>query len=520
MHTTALTIESHDQSQDDEEHTISLFSNPQNFTVQDSRFIAHHTTNITHASGSTALDILLSRAAHSATYNSKDRSFDTPKCDEDTRVGLIEEIMEWAQDAEVPSKLLCLTGSAGSGKSAIAQTISETCATKGCLGASFFFSIVDSLRNNPDRFVASLAYQISRSMDGVEKHILRAVEKDPAIFKMSLETQVEALLVIPVLQIAHSVHQAGPFIIVVDGLDECRGEQHQAQVIRVLHTCVTRGLPFRIFVTSRPEYAIRSALASTGDFSGFYHIILNEYDATEDIRLYLFRRLQAIGRAHGGVEPWPPDNLVQILVEDASGQFIYASTVVKFIGDRRRSPFRRLQIVVDWVRKPDNQKGQNPFATLDALYTNILSAARAAYDELSESDALAPLLTQRLLSLMVIDDLNRPGDPSDYQPHEQFLLLDEGESGRIVEDLHSVIRINRRSSIALPSQQGIATSFYHKSFLDYLLDPGRCQSFYVPPTLIFVDLAIKSLDRILAANREGVLALSPWASPNLFQDCS
>ncbi|RXW11551.1 hypothetical protein EST38_g14304 [Candolleomyces aberdarensis] len=409
--------------------------------------------------------------------------------------------MEWARDAEVPSKLLCLTGSAGSGKSAIAQTISETCPTNGCLGASFFFSIADPLRNNPDRFVASLAYQISRSMDGVEKHILRAVEKDAAIFKMSLETQVEALLVIPVLQIARSFRQAGPFIVVVDGIDECRGEQHQAQVIRVLYTCVTRGLPFRIFVTSRPEYAIRSALTSTGDFSGFYHIILNEYDATEDIRLYLFRRLQAIGYAHG-IEHWPPDNLVQILVEDASGQFIYAATVVKFIGDRRRSPSRRLQIVVDWVRKPDNQQGQNPFATLDALYTNILSAAQAAYDELSENDAPAPLLIQRLLSLMLINDLNRSGDPSDYHPCEQFLLLDEGESGRIVEDLHSVIRINRRDSIALPSQQNIATSFYHKSFLDYLLDSGRCQPFYVSPTFIFVDLAIKSLDRILAADRE------------------
>jgi hypothetical protein len=498
MHATASTAGSCDQPQDEfEEHTISFFSNPRHFTVQNSRFTAHHhTSNIKHADGITALDILLSKAAHSATYNSKDRSFDTPKCDEDTRVGLIEEIMDWAQAEEVPSRLLCLTGSAGSGKSALAQTTSETCAKKGCLGATFFFSVADSQRNNTDSFVASLAYQLSRSMTGLEKHILRAVEKDPAIFEMSMETQAEVLLINPVVNAARGLKSKKHWIIVVDGLDECRGEEHQAQVLRVLHSCGDTSLPFRIFITSRPEYAMRTALAPTGHLSSAYHIILNEHDASADIRLYLRRRLGEIGRAKGD-DHWPSEVVLEILVRGASGQFIYAATVVKFVGDRRCSPFRRLQAYIDWTSKPPNRHNHNPFAFLDALYTKILSTAQVAYEESYEGEGECPRLIHRLLSFMVMADLCTIEGKAftDIEAIECVLKWDGGECHRLVEDLHSVAQVKHDVS-----KGGFGISFYHKSFLDYLLDATRSQSFHVSPEVLFADLTARAFDHVIAVD--------------------
>ncbi|RXW16272.1 hypothetical protein EST38_g9580 [Candolleomyces aberdarensis] len=428
-----------------------------------------------------ALDILLANSAPSATYNSKDRSFDTPKCDEDTRVGLIEEIMNWAQDPIAPSKLLCMTGSAGSGKSALAQTISETCGGRR-LGASFFFSVIDPLRNNPDRFVASLAYQISRSMEEAETYILRAVEKDPAVFEMSLETQAEVLLINPVLNATRRSKSKQHWIIVVDGLDECKGEENQAQVLRVLHTCVEKGLPFRVFITSRPEYAIRSALESTGSLNGTYHIILND--------------LRKIGRAKGN-NCWPPDDLLEILVEAASGQFVYAATLLKFVGDRRRSPFNRLQIVVDWVSNSPNKQSQNPFASLDALYTNILSAAQTAYEESFEGEGECLPLIKRLMSYILINDLYiiEHQNPINPGAAEYFLKWEDDECNRIVEDLHSVIQVQQA-----PGSKGNKVSFYHKSFLDYLLDSSRCRSFHVSPAELFADLTLEALRHVTAAD--------------------
>jgi hypothetical protein len=498
IHATALTIESLDESQDGFEETpLSLFPNPRNFTIQDSRFTAHHTTNhITHASGTTALDILLSSAAHSATYNSMDRSFDTPKCDEDTRVGLIEEIMNWAQGEEVPSRLLCLTGSAGSGKSALAQTTSEICAKDGCLGASFFFSITDVQRNNADRFVASLAYQLSRSMIASEQHILRAVGKDPAIFKMSMKAQAEVLVINPVLNAARGSESETLWVIVVDGLDECRGEHHQAQVLQVLQSFVDANLPFRIFITSRPEYAMRSALSPTGHLNGAYHIVLNEHDATKDIRLYLRRRLGEIGRARGD-NHWPSEVVLDILVNNATGQFIYAVTVVKFVGDRRCSPFRRLQVIIDWDSNPINKRTQKPFVSLDALYMNIVLTAQVAYQESYEGKGECPRLIQRLLGFMVITDLCTIENKAfiDRSAIECALEWEEGECNRLIEDLYSVAHVKPS-----PFRDEFRISFYHKSFLDFLRDPGRSQSFYVSPEVLFADLTARALNHVIAVD--------------------
>ena len=56
-----------------------------------------------------------------------DARFDPPKCDEDTRVEVIAEITDWIEDHDGPLRLLCMTGAAGSGKSALQQTTAEIC---------------------------------------------------------------------------------------------------------------------------------------------------------------------------------------------------------------------------------------------------------------------------------------------------------------------------------------------------------------------------------------------------------
>jgi hypothetical protein len=481
---------------------VHLFPNAQGFSIQNSNLNTSIHYTDPHQD---ALGLLLANSAPSATYNSKDRSFDTPKCDEDTRVGLVEEIMNWAESEEVPSKLLCMTGSAGSGKSALAQTISETCVKKGCLGATFFFSVADTRRNNPDLLIGTLAYQIAQSVEGVKKHISQALANDPAIWEKSMETQAEVVLIDPVLKA--TLRSKRPWVIVIDGLDECRGEQHQAQVLKLLHTCVERGLPFRVFITSRPEHTIRSALAPTGHLTGLYHIILNEHDATEDIRLYLRRRLREIGRAKGD-DHWPPEDLLEILVEGASGLFIYAVTVVKFVGDRRRPRTSSLQIVIDCIRGSRGKQTQNPFAALDALYTNILSTAQAAYEESFQDESEeSPRLVHRLMTLMLIHDLYiiEEEGPVDPRVIEQFLAWDNEECDRIVEDLHSVISVdNRRRQYrrydSFWSTLTLGISFYHKSFLEYLLDSSRCQTFYISPDAVLAHLTIKALNRIIDAD--------------------
>jgi hypothetical protein len=68
----------------------------------------------------TGWQLLQQHAALQALHDS-DARFDPPKCDEDTRVEVNDEIMAWIEDRQSPQRLLCMTGAAGAGKSAIQQ---------------------------------------------------------------------------------------------------------------------------------------------------------------------------------------------------------------------------------------------------------------------------------------------------------------------------------------------------------------------------------------------------------------
>ncbi|KAF9043274.1 hypothetical protein BJ165DRAFT_1390895, partial [Panaeolus papilionaceus] len=108
----------------------------------------HDTSAHYHNHSNSAGTILYQKSAPAAAYNSKER-FDPPKCHENTRIGILNMIRSWANrlaatenvdlQADTP-RLTWLYGSAGAGKSAIAQTTSEELSLLGNLAASFFFS--------------------------------------------------------------------------------------------------------------------------------------------------------------------------------------------------------------------------------------------------------------------------------------------------------------------------------------------------------------------------------------------
>ena len=127
-------------------------------------------------------ELLLKYTAPNALYNSSAR-YDAPKCDEDTRVEVTSEIMGRIQDRECPQRLLCMTGAAGAGKSALQQTVAETCSGLDILATTFFFSSTDPTRNTVSAVIPTIAYQLGSNNPAVREAISQAVTKDPLIFK-------------------------------------------------------------------------------------------------------------------------------------------------------------------------------------------------------------------------------------------------------------------------------------------------------------------------------------------------
>ncbi|KAF9072133.1 hypothetical protein BDP27DRAFT_1418274 [Rhodocollybia butyracea] len=69
------------------------------------------------------------------------------------------------------------------------------------------------------------------------------------------------------------------------------------------------------------------------------------------------------------VHDFPGNHIIQQLVQRACGQFIYAATILKYVGDYHALPTEQLEIILN-VNVPENF--DSPYPDLDMLYMLIL----------------------------------------------------------------------------------------------------------------------------------------------------
>ncbi|KAF8815005.1 hypothetical protein BYT27DRAFT_7238561 [Phlegmacium glaucopus] len=315
-----------------------MFTRVRNIIIQGGTFA--QTSVTTAPPPSKGFKILHANIATGAFHDSGER-FDAPKCHPNTRKAVLAEIMQWIQHIEESEDVLWLYGSAGAGKSAIVQTIADMCAKLDLLVASFFFSRLSQSRNDEKRLIASIAYQLALSIPATRTYIETAVQRDPAVFDRSLDTQIETLIIRPLENVCAIVDTAvtkkRPRLIVIDGLDECHDPLIQSSIIRVLSTALLRiPVPLFLLVASRPEPHIRNAFNILNKSQASRHIVLDDsYEPDADIKAFLLSRFEEIKDNHPLAvyipKSWPSAEIINRLVRKSSGQFIYASTVMKYL---------------------------------------------------------------------------------------------------------------------------------------------------------------------------------------------
>ncbi|RXW12901.1 hypothetical protein EST38_g12953 [Candolleomyces aberdarensis] len=414
--------------------------------------------------------------------------------------------MAFIEDRDGPRRLLCMTGAAGSGKSALQQTTAETCGKKKFLACSFFFSASDLNRNTVDPVIPTIAYQLGRGNPVVKQLIKAAVEGDSLIFSQSLEDQITTLIVEPIEHLSSMGLDLStlPCAVLIDALDECRGEDCQAELLTAIRKCLlVDSLPFRIFIASRPEWAIRSALEPGGELNELaYHIQLSDqYDATADIRRYLQRRLRELGlrsRDPRARSPgWFSKEDIEKLVEAASGQFIYAATVVRYLSVPRSSAVDRLKIVLNWT--PKDGQSARPFEQLDLLYHGILSAAKIAYEAVDTHHERDFLLLFRAFHINATSVFADHGEKFSFvlgveQLHSLLDLENQAED-ILITDLRSLVTI--RTHLDRSPGDNLILHIYHKSFSDFLVEESRSRDLFVSQSRVQMQLAKCFLQRVV-----------------------
>ena len=375
----------------------------------------------------------------------------------------------WARDFN-KSPVYWLNGLAGTGKTAVAQTIAERSFADGQLGASFFCSRDFEDRSNLDCIIPTLAVQLARKYPEFRSMFIPLVQRDPGIAHESLYNQMNALIVQPLRESGIST------VIVIDALDECKDQEPASAILSVLGRFVSEIPKVKFFLTGRPEPRISTGfrlplLAKATDV-----FILHDVEPSlinSDILLFLRHNFLELADRRGGLDGWPTKENVDLLCERAAGLFVYAVATVGFINYKNTDPRRQLDLL---LRSPESsaREGRTKLTaktTLDSLYTSILQGALDEKDPENDHKARS-VLGAVLLAI-------NPLSPSAIAT---LLGLKTADVFLQLSSIHSLLVFQENTDHPVRP--------FHKSFPDFITDPARCfnRRFHVSPHIHHQDL--------------------------------
>jgi len=385
---------------------------------------------------------------------------DRKGCLKRTRVAVLDEIELWTRDFDKPP-VYWLNGLAGTGKSAIAQTIAERVFADGQLGASFFCSRDYSDRSDLHFIFPTFAVQLARKYLEFRSIFIPLVQSDPEIACTSLQYQMGQLIAGPLERSGVST------VIVIDALDECEDEEPVSAILSVLAQFVSQIPKVKFFLTGRPEWRIWEGfrlpiLAEATDVFVLHNVELDLVD--NDVRLFFKHSFLEIAKRRRGLDGWPTEEQLDLLCERAAGLFVYAVATVKFIDARYNSPKAQLDRLLQSPNSVcEGETDVKADTTLDSLYTSILQEAFGDSDPEDDPNVRSILGAVTLAA----NPLSAPAIATllGFSPESVYFRLSSGRSLLFLHDADSPVQP------------------FHKSFPDFITDPTRCtnERFLVSP---------------------------------------
>jgi hypothetical protein len=417
--------------------------------------------------------------AAQAAFNSSDKRHD-PLCLPNTRVGVLEQIMAWA-DGRNERCIFWLNGVAGTGKSTIARTVARKYDDQKRLGASFFFSRGGEDVNHAGKFFTSIAVQLASKLFSLKRYICEVIKVDNGIASQTPRDQWNKLILEPLSKLETDSLQL-PLILVIDALDECEGENDIREIIQLLAEVKSlKTIQLRIFITSRPEIPIRPSFRAMSEIL-HQDLVLNDISRAivdQDIFIFFTHKLSEIRNASEDLPVnWPGKKTIDLLVLKAHGLFIYAATVCRFIkeGGEQWPPQDLLDLVLSedgasgsLLQKPGERVAthKSPTKELDEIYTQALEYSfKTVHDEWDKRQ-LAGVFRQVIGAIIVLFE------PLSTTALAGLLTVRKEIVNRRLRHLRSVLDV--------PENHNSIIRLLHPSFRDFLLDKQRChnQHFWV-----------------------------------------
>ena len=369
-----------------------------------------------------------------------------------TRTSILDEIELWTHNFHKPN-VYWLNGLAGTGKSTIAQTVAERLSVDGKLGASFFCSRDFEDRSNLQFILPTIAAQLARRYPKYRSILIPLVQFDPEIIHEALYSQMEKLIVQPLMESAIST------VIIIDALDECEENEPTSGILSVLGRFVKDIPKVKFFITSRPEPCIQNSfrpLLLGQAIDQFLLHGINPSQVKDDILLFYKHKFSEIRNCRQVSGDWPTREQLELLCERAAGLFIYAMATVRLIDRGNRNPKKQLdQLILSQESKSEGKVKLKDNKTLDSLYMLIL------HEALGDNDIEDNAEVQLVLGAVVFATI-----PLSSTVIATLLGFDPDDIYPLLSPMSSLLLLSK--DIDHPIQP------FHMSFPDFIIDPDRC----------------------------------------------
>ncbi|KAG6908506.1 hypothetical protein DXG01_004358 [Tephrocybe rancida] len=424
---------------------------------------------------------------HTAAQSMYDQQGKIP-CDEGTRVEVLEAIRCWVYDhSEWSQNFLWLTGDPGCGKSTITTTIAQECKDKSCLWAQFFINRNLAETTDPSKYFPTIARQLSGHSKGVEHHVYDTVVEKRSIADRMTADQA-AKLFISALAKASNINKNTPVLVVIDGLDETNRDHlyDTAEIFSQLFETLSNHRNVKILISSRIEHEIHEPFTQTLKNLHVRHLHLDTADpfSLRDVDRYLKEHLHKIA-IKNKLDPtqWPGDEHLNRLSEQASGLFIWAATVVKFLDARIRKRGKEdLYRVLEQLDLPEK-------ADINTLYTLLL---KITYDDDSTTEDWDLEIFRRLMGAIAV-----AREPLSIAHLDDLLdLRYTPTSNRVdVQNFVQLLRTVLVSGVDVITETTIVR--FHKSFVEYITSKNAAERFRVNLETANAELALCCLHHLV-----------------------
>ncbi|KAK0232616.1 hypothetical protein IW262DRAFT_5806 [Armillaria fumosa] len=379
------------------------------------------------------------------------------ECLEGTRTAILEDIMTWIMDGSDTRCVCWLNSVAGAGKSTVARSVAHWAADRGILGGSFFCSRNDSQQKDARLVIPTIAFHISELDMAFRQELVSVVRHWDGIDLETPSQQLERLVIKPLLSIGR---RSDPLLLIVDALDECTNEIARRELVSGFLSITHDLHALRVLITSRPEVPERETFQSVSS-SQWKDIILHRMDrqvVDADIRTYLHAKLITMvpsspisGDSTTEMETWPPEHLLDQLVQKSAGLFIFATTVCRFI----ESPGDRVEQLLQ-IASVSESHNEGEYG-LDHLYRRTVTSAIENLPDSKVNDLRTVLGTIILLQ-----------HPMTLRNICLLLRMTRSRVEGMLSRFHSVVIV--------PSDDRDFVCLFHSSFRDFLTSNTRCSN--------------------------------------------